>query len=347
MNSLNWHLDSLQPHQGNAFKTLDEWFNPDLNQFMDYYYREGIRHHPKNINKFTRADYRENIKRGHQIWWRRQMARRLFGLRMAVSEQTTHIDRYVKAYYDPHHSLYNHFWLMRNCQPYCGVWSADNRGLYKAGNPTGYPCLSRLCPWCWMRRFDLYVRACKCPTGYTVKSRRFSIPGLNFPELINVTSFDYVQTTQDPDDPFFNEPFEFYTQRAFKAFKQVRMGPNDPILFRLTTPLYREHTERAVSTPQVGVRVGFLHTDPVFPGIEARLPGMVVCRDVTVEDAIRWTYPYPIGWLESSNFVKIKLRLLGCFHRLSHHGTTTLIKATPTRNQTCHTSTPTCTRSPG
>jgi hypothetical protein len=328
MNSLDWRLNELCISP-DCFTTLDDWFNRGrdrdeglgLNAFMEYYYWRGVQSHPRNITKFTRGDYLDNRNHpGKKIWWRRQMARRLFGLRKAVTERSRPIDRFIKAHYPNKHFLRNHFWLLHNCQPCLGHWSAENRGLYTGKNPTGYPCHSRLCPWCWLRRFEIYIKICRASQGYPIIAPGLRVCGIGLPSLINVTSFDYFCDTEDATEQFFNESFEFYGIRAAQNFKQIRQGPWDPYLLRLTAPIFREMIIDGQRTTRAGIRVGFLHTDTVPAEAVDAVTGLRTFNNVTVEDAIRWTYPFPIGWLESDDFVQVKLRLLTCFHGLTHHG---------------------------
>lgn len=327
MQSLNWHLDKLLPRQGDSFDTLNDWFDSRSNQYMDECFNQGWRYHKGNLNQFTQTDWRQtqaNDDGDRPTHWRQQMAKRLFGLRMAVSIRASHLDKLAKCTFPNRHWLHDHFWRLRNCRPYCGLWSADNLPS-NPKNPTGKPCLSRLCPWCWMRRFDDYVKACLTGQGCTAYSvQRRELPGMGFPRLVSAVIFDHVFDA-DPDDrqaEWDRQPFDLYGTIALRQFNQLRTGPIHPYLFRLTAPIYLEALHEGFVTPAVGLRTGLIHTGRINLDKKALKEefGAEAAHNVTIQDAIRWVYPYPIDWLESDQFAKVKMTLLGCLHGLTHHG---------------------------
>lgn len=64
-------------------------------------------------------------------------------------------------------------WMMLNCQPAFGRWTADE---FESGL-TGKHCESPICPWCYRRRFQKLMKVCRgdLRLGHRVNAIRFGI----------------------------------------------------------------------------------------------------------------------------------------------------------------------------
>ncbi|GMV83916.1 MAG: hypothetical protein AMXMBFR7_51000 [Planctomycetota bacterium] len=64
-------------------------------------------------------------------------------------------------------------WMMLNCQPAFGRWTADEFGDGLAGKR----CDSPICPWCYRRRFEMLLKLCRrdLRLGNRVNAIRFGI----------------------------------------------------------------------------------------------------------------------------------------------------------------------------
>lgn len=333
MHTIDWKLTRLKPYQSDIFKTLDEWFDLDENPFMEEHYLMGTRFYKEQVNRFRQADYRDESRDG-PTHWRTIMCKRLLGLRRMVSLRTAQMDRYCKLTFPLKHTCFNHYWLIRNCRPYGGEWEASYRHALAPNNPTGHPCGSRYCPWCYLRRFDCYLSCLLAPRGTRVwYPLRLKLRSQGLPELVNVTSFDTSFTAPverenvHPDkrslgEMFLSEPCSYYIYRAQKLFTGIRLGPADPDIIRFVAPLYDEKLRNGTYHPVVGIRVGFIHTDQINPAAKSCIPGLDLYQNVTVGDALRWVYPFPLKWFRTDDFLQVKTRLILPFHKLYHHGIT-------------------------
>jgi hypothetical protein len=347
VHSFDWNLIALNPHQGDALRALDEWYDCrdkyKDRDWLDTYYANGHRYHKGDLGQFTREDWKESRRdsKGRRIYWRNQMAKRLFGLRRVVIERAKAMDELAKTRYPLGHPLHSHFWLMRNCRPCAGEWVATTPQGWTPNNPTGKPCNSRFCPWCWLRRVEKLARMCRTSGEFIYDGKKTR--GLGFPGLVNATIFEF---RVDPAIPPPYEKFEVcpvpqshlggvrrkivravpapslayvdtYACRCYQALLQHALPGTfaTPHFMRLLSPLYveRDKPDRVL---ELGARVAFLHTGEIDTVAIQGLGEVTTYHGFEIDEAIRFACPFPIDWLRNDDSSKYKFDLLTHFYTL-------------------------------
>lgn len=180
MQTLKWKLEDIFPNvTGSLTATLKGLCQSDTVKQAD------LRIDYRRFKRFSTADKEEGQALGQETFWRKMIARDLMTIKRLVSSKAAALTNGLTS----GSRLADKFWLLSNCRPAGGKWTAANRPV-NPRNPTGKACLSWLCPWCWMRRFDDMRLIVAQPYEAAVKLHDGRITkGLGLAEAVNVTSF--------------------------------------------------------------------------------------------------------------------------------------------------------------
>ncbi|GMV83103.1 MAG: hypothetical protein AMXMBFR7_42870 [Planctomycetota bacterium] len=234
--------------------------------------------HRNSLRRFKALDKRS--RKGRH--WRTRMATDLYALLWAWRAQVMAMNvEYKMPSWRP--------WMMLNCQPAGGRWTADR---FEEGY-TGKRCDSYGCPWCYMRRCSLL--------------KSILMKDLGFKKDLSVARF--VVTTS-------NLTRAWEDRAALTRYAQVQLRRSSTIktALRVTTPFAVVKNDQLVT----GHVLTYVHDHPYPPEtvglVEANVKGLGFLKQSKFSCLPRWkavllAYPYPAALLDARHLAAFFLLL--------------------------------------
>ena len=280
-NPLLWRLTTIFPRQAELLELMDLWYKK-------YEWLHSMATAAKDV-------YGKYLLRYGKDQWKSLTALRLYGLRLAVQRKSSDL-------YDSNHNqtLKNQVWRFLNCQPAGGCWVAPTH----AHHWTGCRCQTLMCPWCWMRRYQVFRNMCLLNSkdlAGNINGRDYL--GMSLGSKVHVVWFDIKDTDiLNSRDTF--RRFQYFCHVNIKSGK--RLGKKGPVLrtgLRLMAPLVQ-------ATAATEVRIGFVYTGDAIKDRRAEPaegfegPGVIMVSSEAnrpVSEALSLLQPFPMELLNPDN----------------------------------------------
>lgn len=312
MGPILWSLKKLFITDVHTFDLLDEWYSREYHSFMNTMFHAGLKFHPGNVTKFTKADYLDTkSKIEGRVNWRRNIAKRLFGIRYAAASRFTQLNKYAtEVLRSPLHA--DHYWLASNCRPTYGHWVMKNPNK-NPNNPTGKPCEHRFCPWCYIRKYEYLCRLLGAEPTVMVKDYRGRTVYGTGPHLkVSIAIYD---SLGDPFNAAFIDQLATlcFTQASVKsaaAHVKALLGRTGRIVSTINVPLYSEDPDDQV---MIGQRVAIFHTGNIDKATVGHQGLTQSLENVELHAAVQYAMPYPVDFLRSDKHIEVKHKLSELF----------------------------------
>lgn len=299
---IDWQLKDIFPtFTGSLTATLKELCQSDTVKSSE------VEASVNRLKPFTAADKAQSISSGSTVFWRRLLASDLLKLVNLVGQRAVALSKTLS----PRSKQADKLWLLSNCRPAGGNWQASNLPG-NPRNPTGKPCLSWLCPWCWMRRFDdmrlIMAQPYEAPTALC--DGRMT-KGIGLPVTVNVTTFT-VWACGGPEaaekmlqSETLDRLLDFATDAVSHKYvpeggllKQAKV-PEFQRSMRILCPIFvRGNNENAY-----GWKVSYVHDAPFAPDdpLTYAVSGIHATRikGLTLSEALHKVYQFPIDLLHA------------------------------------------------
>jgi hypothetical protein len=282
MTPLDWNLVEIWSHYGRLLDNLNTWRNSQGKVLFPAI--ATIKKQAKSasiLERLHKQDQQYDGLIGRYRGWRYAAGTALLALQWLYRGKVLELHETGAL---PEHQT----WQMLNCQPSGGHWVADRFGT----EGTGAHCESSLCPWCYLREFNMHVERIRTMFTPNKKLREATI------SLYKVCPSP-VKALEDADH----------------RLLQVYIG--NSLRRKLTTSAYRlmgypyivSKGKRLPQSVSYSVRVGYFTPEPLDWGEfqrnvkvknEVRQVHFENIPELWIDHGVRHVWPYPVDLLGAS-----------------------------------------------